>query len=416
MNVKRQYKKILSESGYKSLSTMQAVLPSYIEPLELTQLSHMLKEKSYFENITTTIHYNRLLIEFRYKKIDYKAMAVYGTVDNSYPFLSLHKLSYVEKLQFKNGNVGLYVQMQYSKSPCDSFHLQLKLLSTLVPNQTVVMDYTSHTILSGRWVKLAAASSVAPSLTYYCSVHINSQNDQVWLHTHGLSRFGKLELELFNIPADNKDNAYKILNALYCMAIEKDILKTPMEVIFIGTEIALTWQKSTAVIKKLSGLGTKRIDRLGHDWPFAAVFAYKDEDAYKKGLISDVRIFDEYLENNSIMYYSLDETYRKSVIARERVDYVLKYGLKDKNETIIKAGFVQDGQTDDTKEHLWFSLLSVEKSKLKCKLINAPYHVSSLKKGDVLIIENNIISDWMINVFDPEMTIMPDSVYLFEDI
>ena len=70
----------------------------------------------------------------------------------------------VEAIQ--RAQYGLAIEMDFGIDALASYHLQLKLIHTMLPDVLAVIDDSSEKILSGRWVALAAQSKVPPAPRY----------------------------------------------------------------------------------------------------------------------------------------------------------------------------------------------------------------------------------------------------------
>ena len=110
---------------------------------------------------------------------------------------------------------GLAVEMEFGTNPLISYHLQLKLIYALLPDLLAVLDDSSEKILSGRWAVLAAQSTVPPAPRYlFTAQAVSGEDDCVWLHTHGLNRCGRPELEVLNSDKETYQTHYNTLETL----------------------------------------------------------------------------------------------------------------------------------------------------------------------------------------------------------
>ena len=113
------------------------------------------------------------------------------------PFMKLgHHFTDEELERIQSVKCGLSVSMYFNEDYQVCFHDQIRIINTMVPDMLAVMDCPSEKILSGNWVRLAARSNVRPAPRYLFTVQaVCGENDEVWLHTHGLKRCGMYELE-----------------------------------------------------------------------------------------------------------------------------------------------------------------------------------------------------------------------------
>lgn len=104
---------------------------------------------------------------------------------------------------------------------------------------------SSCKILSGRWVKLVSESAIPPSPKYLYSIHaINNakQDNDIWLHTHGLNRCGSVELEIIGAAKESYNLVGNIIETVATSVIYNGLIR-PKEPLPIGKNIIITWQK-----------------------------------------------------------------------------------------------------------------------------------------------------------------------------
>lgn len=123
----------------------------------------------------------------------------------------------VEKTDF-----GIGVVMEFSEASLASYHLQLRIIHTILPDLLAVLDDSSEKILSGKWVQLAAQSAIPPAPRYIYSVQaVTDDTGCVWLHSHGLNRCGLSEIEILNSTKDTYSMHYNILETMANRLLEQ---------------------------------------------------------------------------------------------------------------------------------------------------------------------------------------------------
>ena len=136
-----------------------------------------------------------------------------------------HLFPDVDAEAIERARIGLSVEMEFGADPLASYHLQLRLICSLVPELLAVIDDSSEKILSGRWVTLAARSQVAPAPRYlYTAQAVSGDEDCVWLHTHGLNRCGCPELEVLNSTKETYQTHYNVLETLANRLLDEEEL------------------------------------------------------------------------------------------------------------------------------------------------------------------------------------------------
>lgn len=333
----------------------------------------------------------------------------------------------------------LNVAVNFGKRSLDSFHFQLKVLNAIVPEASLVIDFMSFRLLSGKWLNLTATSQIPPSPDYLYALHAvydeKEEQTEYWFHTHGLLRCGLVELEILN-TSTGAQQMYDLVNH-----VVKRFLFDPSKedekftAGFDGLDLNLTWIRWEEALKSypepiLGGLHDREGDNNAHSEPSGVLYAIED------GNLISPEIYASTLSNNPILFVSTEETVRMSSLAKERYPYFLDIFYRyiqqskksffqkifNRNDTdqnqwsfIVKFGLVVDDANNDTeREHLWFTVISANEKSVEGKLLNQPYWIASLKEGDVKSYPIDILTDWII--YDTEGNqYTPDSIYQLID-
>lgn len=316
---------------------------------------------------------------------------------------------------------GLVVEMPFDeKHILDSYHMQLKLIHELLPDCLAVLDGSSEKVLSGKWVALAAGSNVPPSPRYIFTVQAVSNDEEVWLHSHGMNRCGLPELEILNSTKDTYNDHYNIIETMAKRLLEKGEApeeKEPVYLAMLANQIPLmatvvNWKE--AVKKYPSGiLGGARDRKESHNENTDVIFCYPNPEAMAKKKYCEVSVFDKYLNENPMYMLTDQETDRMRKLAAERLDFMLKMFGREKILILLKVGievdeeFKEDG---NSFEHIWFELKEKNEDTFTAELTQEPYYVKDLHEKAVMTFPYSQITDWII--FTPEGKVTPDDVYL----
>ena len=334
----------------------------------------------------------------------------------------------------------LVTSMYFGKDKISSFHLQLKILHTIVPNASLVVDFMSYRLLSPYWLKMTAESFVPPSPDYLYTLHCvfdenKGEDCKYWFHTHGLQRCGSVELEMLNISSKGYEQMHVLLN----MTVKKFLTHPAKEqerftIGYDGMGINLCWLRWEEALKDLpkeilGGTADREGEDNVHGDPGGVLFAVED------GNMISPEIYASTLAINPIYYITTQETNRMSALAKERFNLfeeefsdkrsaskkqsLLKKVFKKKKVQesewafLVKLGLVVDSSNvndiDDEKEHLWFEVLSINDNQVEGKLLNQPYWIAKLNEGDVKKYPLELLTDWVI--YAPDMTYTPDTIY-----
>ncbi|MDR0824325.1 MAG: DUF4026 domain-containing protein [Prevotella sp.] len=335
----------------------------------------------------------------------------------------------------------LETSMYFELDPLHSFHLQLKILDSIVPNASVVIDFMSYRLLSAKWLSIATKSSVPPSPDYLYTLHClydeNEENGdrKYWFHTHGLHRCGSVELEMLNFSQGAEQ-----MSTLINMSVKKFLTDPAKEkerftIGYDGMGICLCWLRWEEALKDLpkdilGGAADRDEADNVHAEPSGILFAVED------GNMVSPEIYVSTLAENPIYYITSEETSRMSTLAKERFStfektFAREYkkpenksflknmlGIKEEEQPewsfLVKLGLIVDNaEADSEKEHLWYDVLSIQNKQIEGKLLNQPYWISGLNEGDVATYPLDVLTDWII--YSPENTYTPDSAYQLEN-
>lgn len=354
--------------------------------------------------------------------VDKREYTIYLTIEGVQipPFIVInHHFSDKEVKLIKKAEAGLGVSMSFKGDARVCFYDQLRIIYTMVPGLLAVMDVPSEKLISGRWIELAVQSKVMPAPRYLFTVQaISGDDDEVWLHTHGLNRCGLYELEVLYSNKNHYNTHYQVIETMAYRMLEADEPINPGDAVLNAQLQGGDWIVTTAVkwedaVKYYpdAQMGIEG-DRDEYHSDYYTIMTYKtpeDEDNKNYSCLQD---FDDVIENNPIFMISTPETERMSALARERIDYFIKAKKKvKKSMCLVKIGLKTDNEEECgmPREHIWFELKDVKDGRLVAELTQAPYFVSNIKEGDIGTYDIDEVTDWLI--FTPDGRISPDDVY-----
>lgn len=322
----------------------------------------------------------------------------------------------IEKL--KNAKSALTIFMKFGENVKKAYHLQLKVAYSIMPNLIGVMDESAEKIMPPRLVKMLAESKVEPSPTELYTVQaILGENDEVWLHTHGLCRCGLTELEILQSDKKNYNNHYNLISTFATYLIDKKGEFNPLEnSVYIGflsdrQPVVVTCKPWTKAIYEYDNLdlGGLKDRQDGHNSRYSVIFLYKNEEDEKNRKITKVSDFNDKWDDNPVFFISTSETDRMKALAREKFDLVKNQATNKDNQVLIKIGLPVNPEEGEF-EHIWFELLEFENDKFKAKLTQEPYNVENFHTGDIGEFTVNDVTDWII--YTPMFSVNPGNSYL----
>lgn len=329
-----------------------------------------------------------------------------------------------EQDNLTNAQYCIAIIMDLTEKYKEGFHLQLKLLNAAVPNLLAVIDESGEQIFSGKWVQLTAQSHVLPPPKMFFNIQaVIGEDNKVWLHTHGLARCHKPELEILNADKKNSQAQYSVLEVLsyhfldYGSNIEQ---KSPIFLAHLTNDILLvvTIVSWTEAVKKFPYDITGGIlsRKHSHNTNSYIIFVYPNEDCFASGDYYELSLYDDLLNDNPMYMISNEETNRMKHLALERISFIKKIAEKHPEYIHLKIGLkIDTEENNENKEYLWFILKKIiNDSIFEAELINEPYFIQDLHKGDINIYNTSQITDW--EICAPTYKICPDDIYMLDDL
>lgn len=395
------------------------VLPNDEEKYLMEEAMKNLHQSKEFKVIDE--HFNMeegsFLLKIDYDNTEYE-IGLYESIFNFSPFFVTKSYHFTETelKKMQNTHKALTIFMKFNGDAQKNYHFQLKLAVTLIPDLIAVLDESAERFLPPLWVKMAANSKVVPSTDDLFTVQaVKGKNNEIWLHTHGLCRFGLTELEVMDSNDENYESHYNLITALAGYLLDNRNINILYDSVYIGllqnnNPIVVTcrpWIYGLDEYKNCK-VGNVADRQNGHNSKTSIIFLYKSEEDEKMRKISKLSIYDELWSKNPLYFISDKETERMKTLARERFDFV-KEAFKDKNnQIIIKIGLPVD--TKDNYEHIWFILLEFKGDKFRAKLTQEPYDVKNMHTGDEGWYTVDDVTSWQI--YTPKFIVTPENSYL----
>ncbi len=327
-------------------------------------------------------------------------------------------LEAIQKIEY-----GLAVEMEFGENALFSYHLQLKLIHAMLPDALAVIDDSSEKILSGRWVALAAKSKVPPAPRYlYTAQAVSGDEDAcVWLHTHGLNRCGRPELEVLDSSRENYQEHYNVLETLANRMLEDEEVPefgSPYFLAYVaeGMPLVVTlvdWEDAVELYDP-EMLGGIKDRQEGHNRDTCVIFVYPSKECADEGMFYPLDIYDKFMKDNPVFMISNEETARMRALAVERISYLFEAAENEENHLLVKLGLPVDEEykeQDNEREHIWFEMLEVSGDRFRAKLTQEPYYIKDIHEGYTAQFGPEDVTDWLI--YTPERRLSPDDVYLF---
>ena len=416
------FKKKLKEQplNYWEEQSYMMVIPKEVNDNLLKAITGRLTSSKEFEVKNLKFNVNGVAnLRVFYDQEEYEVGFYLGGINVPDYYLNSFLFQEEEKQAILNAKTSLTIFMPFKEDAKKSFHLQLKLAMTALPDLIGVMDESAERMLPAKWVKMASLSKVLPSSKDLFNVQaITGKNGEVWLHTHGLCRCGITELEILESDQEHYKEHYDLLATYAMFLLDSQNHGNPEKKgAYIGRLIngspivatCVSWVKGLEKYKKLK-LGNEKDRVASHNTKTSIVFLFTSEEEEKNGILNKVSIYNEFWGNNPIFFFSDEETERMSKLAKERFKTVLEQFKNKENKIILKIGLPL--KEKGKFEHIWFELMEVKDNKLKAKLTQEPYDIPNMHTGDTAWYTKEDITDWII--YTKDAAINPNNVYLLE--
>lgn len=169
----------------------------------------------------------------------------------------------------------------------------------------------------------------------------------------------------------------------------------------------VSWTKGILEYDNLS-LGNINDRKHSHNSKTSIIFLYQSEEDEKNGNLSKVSVFNSLWNDNPMFFISDEATAMMKALAQERFSFVHEEAKLKECKVDIKIGLPID--KGDNFEHIWFEFLEFDGDKFKAKLLQDPYDVKSIKKGDERWFTIDDVTDWII--YRPDFVVTPKNAYI----
>lgn len=355
-------------------------------------------------------------IVFNYKSKDYEIS--YLLEDFKFPepfFYQMKNFTEEEKELLKSCDKQITLFMDIKDNLKDKYQVEIIIGTYILDKIYGILDESAEKAIPPKLAYMLSNSKTVPGADDMYSIQAIVDNDKIWLHTHGLLRYGIPELEILESNIENYNSHYNVISSLADTLINKGVRednkyflgcvndKTPLTVTLIP------WFKA---LKEYDGidLGGSQDRVVEHNSKYSVIFVYESNEEVEKDNYSKINIFDGLWDEEPVFLFTSEETERMSLLAQEKFYLVKKYFDEQSSNIIIKIGVKTD---NDSQEHMWFELLELrDNDTFKVKLISTPYDVSSMKEGDICEYSVNDVTDWIIYINDVGYS--PDRSYLID--
>jgi uncharacterized protein YegJ (DUF2314 family) len=326
--------------------------------------------------------------------------------------------------------IGLQVLLD-PDDPLSEFITLLKTVHGGLPESLGVLDTNTTHYHSRAQLQELVGGPVEPSAEILWTIHCigdpRNNDGTGWLHTHGLQRCGRPELEMLDVPLSSGSAAGHMLNHIAQRVLE-EFVPEPGEPFEVGTGMTVTFQPwQTIVAQPLDLRCGGKVDREGssgeaHNGVRAVVCDSEPRGVFRKLWTWPETAIRQWESGQCVLYLTNRATKRQAAQAQlSWPEFATAFATcaalprrvasQPNAAFVVKAGFeknLPDSSDDDSaREHLWFEVQSIDGDRAHGELLNQPVAVD-LNQGEIVSIARTQLSDWKVQM--PQCLFGPQSI------
>ncbi len=318
------------------------------------------------------------------------------------------------------------VSSTWLDDPFLSWHLQMCLNAIVVPDLLLGQDDTAGAKLFTRdWLRFQIQTFAAPPLsTFYCLQAVDEENEY-WVHTHGLRRLGLPEFEI-TVPHSDEGLSWAegVISTCVVMYLEdgKALFHEPLPVartahgdVWVSGfpwEQALELADSTKYLEHVSSMTMLSDTQLRalkchsedrdewHSGPSVCIFHLMG----KRGKLEKSPAL-SLLAEQPTYYKSARSAIREAETARLRWPYFQHFFEQRTQHQpwsfLVKAAIPY---ADDQNENMWFIPEAINANSFDAILINKPIYVQHMSENNRYTLSIDQIKDWSIGTQNGNIT------------
>jgi len=211
-----------------------------------------------------------------------------------------------------------------------------------------------------------------------------------WITTHGLTRCGRVELEMLGVPAVLSSEAVHIVDGLAALTLESP-LPPEGEVISLGSQLLISLMPCDQAIKRLSDPMPGRENR---DVPSVVIAASDGTMVYPHDVLDTLR------GEDTAVAKTLRSTKRKAVMARDQWGVLLRaaqhIGESEHAACMIQIPWSNVEDEEAPREYLWFRVVETNQDSVVGELAHVPQYATSLPEGHREEVNSEDVTDWVL--------------------
>lgn len=398
----------------KNLSTLVGIIPNGSSFKEEEFNSKVEKDEAFKDYSLNKEEDGRYLLKKDDKSTAYEIFFIQERYELNLKF-AIVGLTNEEKVKYTESEGYVLIKANFKEDKSYDFLNQVKLLVYATPDLVILSDQSAFRMFSGDWARDVTNNNIPPALSSMYFIHLvfdekDQEDPETWIHTHGLNRFGLQDIEIINIKRSQAQGYYQFFKNFIEMQIDGVIAQVEKEKIavsnIINDVILINHSESLRYVGN-----TKLADDESRDEYHSSenLIILREN---KNGDIKNITSYNEELTQDQLVYFSPKETDRMSALAKTKwgdfVEVFERYNGSEDCSFIVKLGYESD-EDNTNKEHLWFDVKTVVGEEIEAELLNEPFNISGMQKGEVKKHKVSRLSDWLISI--NQTNFRPDNIY-----
>ncbi len=211
-----------------------------------------------------------------------------------------------------------------------------------------------------------------------------------WISTHGLTRCGRVELEMFGVPGDLVTESVDLIDGLAALTLENPLPQAGQP-ISIGSDLLVSLMEPSKIIPQLQdGMPGKE----SHVTPSVAIVSHDGGLIYPKDALHTLK------RQKTTVMKTTRSTNRQSYLARASWNLLVKaatqIGKSEHAACLVQIAWSNTEEEDAPREYLWFRIIESAEESVVGTLAHTPALVTSLNEGYEETITADDITDWIV--------------------
>jgi len=211
-----------------------------------------------------------------------------------------------------------------------------------------------------------------------------------WVSTHGLTRCGRAELEMFGVSAIYASEAVHIVDGLAALTLETSLPPAgqPMS---LGSNLLV----SLMACKDALGMLTDEMPGLeDRNTPSVAICSSDATTVYPHDALTTLH------QGETAVIRTLRSTERSAKLAQDNWELLLTtathIGDNEHAGCMVQVPWAQADDEESPREYLWFRIVEVNGEEVVGELAHEPDLVSTLSEGQKETIAKTDVTDWVL--------------------